>query len=326
MTAALTYSAQPSLALLSAPSGSVFTGSTATAPFSVQALQADGFTPIAGEPVTFSATAGQVQFNACSASICTVLTDSLGNATTTVMPLAPGVITLSAASAVGTQTPSFTAIARIQTITAVNPMQYIAAGATFSWTPEVLLADNAASTVGLPVQWQSNTDLISLTPNVSTTDAQSSANTTAVTGPLSGGAVATATACAWASICTVFTAIGVDPSQWQLQIVSGGSQSLTAADSFAPVVLQVTDSASHPIAGAVVQINQTLEPWGSPCPDRGRCPIAPVYESSSSTLTSDSNGLISIIPLEIAGSSEVTNIAAATGTQGFVSFTVQKQP
>ncbi len=325
MSAALAYVAQPSLTLISAPSDAVFTGIAAPTEFTVQALASDGVTPIAGQAVTFSSTAGQVQFNACGGTSCVVLTDISGKAATTVTALSAGAVTLSASSAVGTQTVSFTALARQQSITALNPVEYIAAGAEVSWTPVVTLADNAAPTDGLTVQWQGAAGAV-VNPAITMSDTASSSQTTVLAGPLASGITATIGACAWTSICTAFSVVGVDPSQWQLQIVSGGTQSLRSADTFGPVVLRVTDAASHPVAGAVVQIEQTLEPWGPPCPDHGRCPVAPVYGSLASTLTSDMNGLVTVTPLEAQGQAEVTNIAVATGTEGFVSFTVQKEP
>lgn len=325
MSAALSYVAQPSLTLVSAPSGAVFTGLAAPAAFTVQAVASDGVTPIAGQAVTFSSTAGQVQFNACGGTSCVVLTDVSGKATTTVTALSAGAVTLSASSAVGTQTVSFTALARQQSITALNPVEYIAAGAEVSWAPLVALADNAAPTDGLTVQWQGSAGVV-VDPAITIFDTTSSARTSVLAGPLASGTTGKIGACAWKSICTAFSVVGVDPSQWQLQIVSGGAQSLEAADTFAPAVLRVTDAASHPVAGAVVQIDQTLGPWGPPCPDHGRCPIAPVYGSSASTVTSDVDGLVTVTPLEVQGQAEVTNIAAASGTQGFISFTVQKQP
>jgi hypothetical protein len=75
-----------------------------------------------------------------------------------------------------------------------------------------------------------------------------------------------------------------------------------------------------------VQVHQTVDAWQMACPDRGRCPVAPVYNSSASSATSDADGLITVTPVQIPGVAEITNIAAAAGTQGFLSFAVQKQP
>ena len=87
-----------------------------------------------------------------------------------------------------------------------------------------------------------------------------------------------------------------------------------------PVVMQVTDGAGHPVAGAGVNVYQTVDGAGVGCPDRGRCPVAPVYESGVVQLVSDDNGLVSIAPLQQMGVAETTNIAVAVGTQGFISL------
>ncbi|MCU1225672.1 MAG: hypothetical protein JWQ42_3765 [Edaphobacter sp.] len=327
MTAALSYAAPtPVLNLLSGPSGTVFVGDTTTVPFKVQAIAADGVTPLASQSITFTASGASVQFNACGASICTLLTDASGIASTSVTPQSPGNITLTATATAGTQTASFTAITRVRTITPLNPVQYIAAGATVLWTPEVFLSDNSAPTTAIPVNWQTISGPMHLSPATSATDLQGIAQTQATTGPLQPDSQATASACAWTMICTNFIAQGVNPNEWRLILVSGAGQSVPAAGTLAPVVLRVIDAASHPVAGAIVQIHQTIDAWQPDCPDRGRCPIPPVYNASTSAITSDVNGLITITPLEIAGVPGVTNIVAATGAKGFLSLALQKQP
>ncbi len=327
MTSALSYAAPvPVLNLVTAPSGTVFVGDTAPVPFAVRAIAADGVTPLAGQSITFTASSSIVSFGACGAATCTILTDASGTASTTVTPQAPGAITLTATGSVGTQTVSFTAVTRVRTLTPVKPVQYIAAGATVLWTPQVILADNSAYTTAVPVSWNATSGPILVTPATSTSNSQGIAQTQAITGPLQANAQAIASACAWTTICTTFTAVGVDPSQWQLILVSGAGQSVPATGTLAPVVLRVTDAAAHPIAGARVEIHQTVEAWQPPCPDRGRCPIPPVYGSSTTTATSDADGLITLTPLQLPGVPGVTNIAAATGTQGFLSLSLQKQP
>jgi len=330
MTAALNYATpQPTLILISAPTGQLFTNTPASTAFVVKALQSDGITPIPNTAVTFSATGpttGPVRFDSCGAATCTISTDSTGTISTTITPLAPGPITLTASSAIGTVTASFTAFTRVQTINALTPALYLAAGATVSWTPQVSLTDNGSPTVNLPVQWTPLSGPTTFDPAVSLADSASTAQTTATTGPLAANQQATAQACAWTTICTTFTATGVDPSQWQLDLLSGAGQSLNAPDTFAPVSLRVLDPAGHPIAGAPVIIHQAVEPWTIPCPDQGRCPIPPIYNASTTTLTSALDGTISITPLTLPGQPELTRIAVAAGTQGFLSLTLQKQP
>lgn len=281
---------------------------------------------MANQPVTFTSIGGAVRFGACAASTCNLTTNASGSVSTTVTPLDAGTITVSAASAYGTQTASFTALDRIRTIDPLTPVQYIAPNTVVLWKPQVSLADNSASTAGVIVNWHTVSGPVLLSPTQSPANAQGIAQTLATAGPLAAGAKATASVCTWTTVCTTFATQAVDPADWRIEIVSGAGQSVGAADTLLPLTLRVVDTASHPIAGAVVQIHQTIESWQMPCPDRGQCPIAPIADAQVSSAISDVNGLITITPLQITGQAEVTNIVAATGTQGFVSLALQKQP
>jgi hypothetical protein len=327
MTGALSYAAPvPILSLLTGPSGTVPVGQSIVTPFAVRVMAADGVTPVVNETITLTAAGGSVQFAACGASTCPIVTDANGVASTLVTPTSPGSITLHATGIDGAATASFNAVTRVQTLTLQRPLQYVAAGTTFVSTLLAAATDNLAPTQGTVVNWQATAGAIIFSPANSIVDSQGNTQTVATIGPLTPGSQAAASACAWTTICTTFTAIGVDPAEWRLEVVSGAGQSLHAADTFAPVVLRVTDIAAHPIAGATVEIHQTIEPWTMPCPDSGRCPIAPVYNSSLNSVITDADGLITVILLEAAGAAEITNLAAATGTQGFLSLALQKQP
>ena len=325
MTSALSYAAPvPTLNTRAAPRGTVFIGDTA--PFTVQAIAADGVTPLVNQSIAFTTTGADAIFGACAAATCSVLTDVNGIASITVIPQAPGDVALAATGTAGTQTDVFTAAARVRTMTALNPEQYVAAGASVVWNPRVALADNSASTIGVPVSWSGASGQMLVTPSVSTADAQSVAQAQATAGPLAAGGEATITACAWIATCTSFTAIGVDDGQLQIVIVSGEGQSISATGTLAPVVLRVTDAGSHPVAGALVGIHQTLDAWQPPCPDHGRCPVPAVYGTSTTSEISDANGLVAIVPMQMAGVPGVTSIAAASGPNGFVSLALQQQP
>src|SRR5205085_5306001 len=100
----------------------------------VQVLQADGVTPVIGEAVTFTTTIGAVQFAACGAATCTLHTDANGIASTLVTPQTPGDIGLQATGVDGTAIAYFTAITHVRSATAVQPIEYVAAGATVAWT------------------------------------------------------------------------------------------------------------------------------------------------------------------------------------------------
>jgi hypothetical protein len=327
MTQALSYAAPvTTLSLLTAPAGTVIVGQQALVPFAVQVLQADGVTPVVSETVTFTTTAGAVQFAACGAATCSLHTDTNGIASTLVTPQAPGGITLQAVGVDGTAVASFTAITQVRTATAVQPIEYVAAGATVAWTPQLNLADNTASTAGVLVDWRTVSGAIVALPGQSRANLQGAASTLATAGPLEPGTQALLSGCAWTNICATFTTQGVDPSELRLVAVSGGGQIVAASGALSPVLLLVTDAASHPVAGAAVQIYQTVDAWQLSCPDRGRCPIPPVLASTQYSLISDTNGLLTITPQQLVGVAETTNLAAATGTQGFLSLTLEKQP
>jgi hypothetical protein len=226
----------------------------------------------------------------------------------------------------GVQVALFTAVALLRTATALQAAEYVAEGATVVWTPQLALTDNSASTAGVVVSWSTTSGAIVLSPAQTQASAQGVAETVATIGPLTAGAQAVASGCAWSSVCASFTAYGVAAANLRLAVVSGANQVVGANNTLVPVVLMVTDTDSDPVAGAVVQIYQTVSAWGPACPGRGRCPIAPVIASSTSSMTSDASGRITVTPQQVAGVAGVTNLAAATGTQGFVSLTLQEQP
>jgi hypothetical protein len=326
MGQALTYGTPaPTLNLVTAPSGVVPLGQTDAIPFAVLALAADGVTPIAGETITFTAS-GAVSFGACGANTCSVATNASGIASTGVTPLAAGPLTLSAAGSSGTVTASFTGAVEIRTAGAANPVEYIAAGAVASWTPQVSLSDNLTSTAGVAVTWLPVSGAINVSPGVSSATAQGTAQALATAGPLAAGAQATARACAWATVCATFAAQGVDAADLRIAIVSGAGQSVSASSTLVPVVFQVTDVAGHPVDGASVAIHQTIDAWQAACPARGRCPVAPANGSAALSVASDASGLVTVTPIQTAGAAGITSIAAAIGTQGFVSLSIQKHP
>jgi hypothetical protein len=327
MTQALSYAAPlTTLSLLTSPAGAVVLGQQATVPFAVQVLQGDGVTPVVGEAVTFTTTTGAVQFAACAAATCTLHTDANGIASTFVTPETSGALTLQAAGIDGTATASLTAITQVRTATAVQAVEYVAAGATVAWTAQLNVADNTASTTGVLVDWRTISGTVAALPHQSQVDSQGVASTLATAGPLASGAQALLSACAWIDVCATFTTQGVDPADLSLVAVSGAGQVVSASGALTPVVLLVTDASSHPVAGATVQVYQTVDSWQLPCPDRGRCPIPPVLASTQYSLISDANGLLTITPQQLVGVPETTNLAAATGTQGFLSLTFEKQP
>ena len=325
MYGALTYggSAPDQMKLVSAPSGPVQVGTTATVPFAVRVLQGDGVTPVAGVPVTFTASGAAVNFGACLALPCVALTDATGMASTTVTPTAFGTVTVQAAAVGAVQTATFNAMAR--SVVMAHPEEYIAAGATVNWTPQASVVQNGAPAAGATVAWTA-TGGMTVSPGSGLVNSQGMAQVAAVAGPLAAGAQATGQICVWTTVCANFAAVAVAPPAWRIAVIDGAGQTVPVAGTFAPVVLIVTDGSGDPVAGAPVAVYQTVNPAAMPCPARGRCPALPLLASSVVAAVSDANGLVDVVPMQLAGMAEITNIAVATGTQGFASLSPQQGP
>ena len=327
MSGALSYAAPvPTLNLLSAPSGTVLLGQQAAVPFAVQVLGGDGVTPVVGAAVTFSAIAGTVQFAACGAPVCILLTNARGIASTLVTPQTSGTIMLQASGVDGTAKASLNALAEMKAATAVQPVEYIAAGAIVQWSPQLAASDTVFSTTGALVNWQTISGLVVASPAQSQVSDEGTAQTLATAGPLAPGGQALLSGCAWTSVCATFATQGVDLADLRLVAVGGADQTVPASSNLTPVVVRVTDTAGDPVAGAVVEVYQTVDAWQLPCTDRGRCPNPPMLASSSSSMTSDVSGLVTIAPQQVEGTAATTKLAVAAGTQGFLSLTLEKQP
>jgi hypothetical protein len=325
MSNALTYggSAPDQMTLISAPSGTVQVGTVAIVPFTVRALLSDGATPAVGMPVTFTASGATVLFGACNAGTCVLMTDATGLASTTVTPTAFGAVTIQAAAVAVTQVATFNAIAR--SVTMAQTDEFIAAGTTVAWTPQASVVQNGAPAAGVTIAWTASGGMV-VSPGSSLVNSQGVAQIAAIAGPIAAGTQASGQACAWIAICANFAATAVAPSAWQLAVSSGAGQSVAMPGTLAPVVMIVTDRSGDPVAGALVALHQTVNAAAIPCPPRGRCPVVPLLVSSVTTAVSDANGLVSVIPMQLAGVAETTNIAAATGTQGFTYLSLEQGP
>jgi hypothetical protein len=135
----------------------------------------------------------------------------------------------------------------------------------------------------------------------------------------------TVTGCAWTTICATWTVSGVDPSQWLIAPTSGAAQTLHATQTASPVVLQVTDTAAHPLAGASVTLYQTDYGWEGLC-TTARCASAPVLAASQTSTISEANGQVTLTPLQRLNIAQTIAIAAATGSYGFATTTLSIAP
>jgi IPT/TIG domain len=226
--------------------------------------------------------------------------------------------------------PAAAAPTQAESMLAVTPVVYVAAGETVPVVEQVAASAGGAVSPGVSVSWTVTAGAMVLPdaggvgPVVTTTDGNGLSGVTATVGPLTGGAQAVGSACAWTSVCGSFAAVGVDPSLWTPGVVTGGGQMVAAGGVLLPLVVQVTDGAGHAVIGAPVTIYQTVTPY-EVCPAEGRCAVAPVIGSSTTAAVSDGNGLVTVTPLEVGAEAEVTNVAVSTGTQGFLTVVLVRQ-
>jgi hypothetical protein len=309
------------LSQISVPIGPVFVGNAAAPAFSVKVLA--GNTPVSGRNVTFSVTNGAATIAGCFANPCIFASNSTGIASIVITPIAPGTIAFQAADGAALLAGSFLSVANVETLSAVVPQLYLAAGASVSWNLAANAMLNGAPAAGVPVAWTGSTGL-TVAASSSLTANSGTATIAALAGPLT--APASARACAWSTACASFTALPVTASALTVQIVGGNAQSVSAGAALVPVVAQITDGAGHPVAGASVTILQTVTERSVACPLQGRCPAAPVLASGSVLTVSDIGGLVTIVPLSFNGVATDTNIAVTAGTQGFATAVLERSP
>ncbi|SNT27280.1 IPT/TIG domain-containing protein [Granulicella rosea] len=321
----------PQLKVLSVPANGSVIGAVAAQPFKVQLVDGSG-APMAGYPVALlPRQTGNALMLGCAQQVsCWFSTDANGTVSTVVEPMVAGEVDLQAV--VGSlsllATVSFQASAGQASVTAVQPSLYVAEDATVNWTVGAVLQWNGAAAVGQVVTWTGSAGF-SLGSGQSGlfqtgTNGVGATQASAVVGPLAANAIASAAACSWGTVCVGFQATGVSASLLRALVVSG-TGSVVSGGSPTPVVLQVIDTAGHPVAGAAVTIYQTANE-ALACPAQGRCPAAPVMASATSSGVSDTGGLLSVTPLVWAGGAGVTHMAASVGTQGFVALELSTIP
>ncbi len=325
---ALTYTQAPDLLQVVSAPASLETDVTAAVPFAVKVLASDGITPVAGAAVSFSVSANAGSLGTCGKLIqCTAVTDSNGIVQTTVAgdSLATAAISAIEMSGGATIRLVLAVTAPVRSASLSSSVQYAAEGANGSWTLSLSAVQDGVPASGVPVTWSVSPGL-TLVPGAAATGAPGTAAVTVSGTALVPGSVNSVTGCAWATYCATWTLNVVAQSEWRVTVANGAGQSVAAGGTLVPVGLLVQDSAGHALQGAPVALFQRVLGWEGLCASAGACPAAPVLASSQATVTSDSNGMLSATPLQVAGVPQTVEIAASTGSQGFVTLTLVKSP
>jgi hypothetical protein len=342
----LTYKAAADVIQVVSAPAALATGVVAATPFAVRVLASDGAAPVAGASVQFAVTAGSAALG-CGAS-CSVTTDATGLAQTTLAGVAAGSVTVSATvktpGVMGVQMVQITLVdtSPVETASVGTGVQYLAAGAAGEWTVPLLATQGGVAAAGAPVSWTAAGPGLTLSATQGVTGTAGTAAVSVSVQAIAAGSTNTVTGCAWGTVCATWTVYGVAPPQWTVGVSSGAGQSVRlggvsgagvgvgsgagSGPTLGPVALAVTDGAGHALPGATVTVFQTVYAWEGACPVQGPCPAAPVLETSQTTAMSDANGMVQIAPLEMAGVAQVVQIAAATGTEGFVTLSLTVTP
>ncbi len=313
---------------VSAPS-TLKTGETATTAFAVQVLATDGVTPLAGATVDLSVTTGTAQLNACgSAASCWVTSDSNGRVQSSVTGVAGGAVVLTATEISGGATVQvrLTDLDPVRSVALSSTTAFVAAGGSGgTWTLRLSAVEDGTAGTGVPVKWSSGAG-VNVSAASGTTGADGSSTVTVGVGSLASGATGTLTACAWETVCTTWTVTSVDPSQWQVTLVSGAGQSTASGGTLLPVKVLVTDAAGDPLQGAALTVWQRVLGWEGLCATPGACPAAPVLNSAEASMNADADGGVSITPLQVAGQPQTLQIALSWGQTGFLTCTLVTTP
>lgn len=329
MAAALTYTSGADLLQeISAP-GSLSTGDTASTAFAVKVLAADGVTPLGGATVNLGVTTGTAQLNACgTAASCWVTSDSNGQVQSGVTGIAGGAVILTATEISGGATVQVKLVDTdpVRSVALSDTTAFVAAGGSGgSWVLRLSTIQNGAAEAGVLVTWSAGIG-VSVSAASGTTAADGTAAASVHVGALASGTTGTLTACAWSVVCTTWTVTSVDPSLWQVSLVSGAGQSVILGGSLLPMGILVTDAAGHTLQGAAISVWQRVLGWEGLCAGPAACPAAPVLSSVEAVVNADGDGAVSVSPLQIMGQPQTLEVAISWGQTGFLTCTLVTTP
>jgi hypothetical protein len=340
LSGVVTYGAGPNdiLRLVAGANPRTPVGGQAPNPIRVQALAGDGVTPVAGASVFFTASPA-VAFAACSGGAsCTVLTDQSGQASSLVSVLTAGTITITAQLAPA----SYTSPQQVQTtllgtesaldLSLLSPRVWIAQGATANVTLTARVLSNGTPIKGRTVNYYLIQGSATLNPPSAQTNSNGYASSTLQISSLPGDVQVSVCVEPGDAPCDTFYGTAVPASSLRLQAVAGDLQFITAAASFQPLTVRVTDTSTppDPVLGVSVMFQSLLGRTNNDAPivsggdtiiTRDAMPI--ILGMSQAFVTSDANGLASIQPSD--GGFQGALAILGTVTAGFGSLPFQLQ-
>jgi hypothetical protein len=317
-------------------------GTQANNPITVRVLAAGGLTPIAGATVSWSA-GNSATLSACGgASACSAVTDESGIASTWIAPAVTGDSTLTATLAPGaypsSKSVSATVVGTESTLAIglTSPYSWVVAGATVTLPLTARVMNNVAPVSGDTVNFTVAQGSGSLSSSSAVTSGSGYASVTLTLTNIAAQVQVSACVAPTNSPCQSFYVTPVASSLLKLQPVAGTGQAITLGQSFHPVIVRVTDSASppDPVLGATVAFQTTImrpagsAPAGGSGEDNASNPALPVILSITQTSNaSDANGLASLTPSTggFSGPLEI-QVSATAGTAAALQYVLLAFP
>jgi hypothetical protein len=331
--------ATDSIKLISGTNPATPVGGQAPGPFTVQVVESDGVTPVAGASVQFTSSP-LVAFSACSGSTnCTVLTDQSGIGSTYMTVLSAGAMTLTAKLAPATYPnpkqlqATLLGISTQLDLSLATPSVWIAQGAPFSLPISARVLSSGTPVSGRMLNYQITHGNATLGAASAQTDANGNASVSLQSSSKATAVQVSVCVAPNNNPCQIFNATVVPVASLQLQGVAGTLQIAPPGQTFQPVVVRVTDSATppHSVLGASVVLlsyigrmpqNQPIVWAGEAGISQPEMPV--ILAKSQTTVQSDINGTATV-PIAAQGiSGNIAIVGSATAGSNSVEFVAQQ--
>ena len=298
-----------------------------TAPMNTVPIGVPDLPPAGGVIVTYALTSGAATL-ACGLPACSVTATGDGRASMNVTATGGtwSIVTVSLTNGSNLQAQFVGGTPPV--LSALTPLQSVAAGATITWTVQALVLNNGVPAAAQSVAWQTTANGFTVQGSAPASTNSSGIATQALTvGPLAEGQLATIDACLnGTSQCVAFTAIGARPEYAVLEAVSDATQSLSVEGTPGQITLRLLDMDGNPMAAGSVALYQALYAWAPPCAAHGVCPPSNLLASQTATATSALDGTVSFTPATLSG--VATNLLglAASGNTSTIPISVEQHP
>ena len=311
------------LTLLSAPANTIPVG--VPVPFSVTALGSN-LAPAGGVTVIYTVTSGTATLG-CGQAACSVASTGDGRAAMNVLATDKNWSIVTASLTNGSNLQAQFAGGTAPAISAITPLQSVAAGAAITWNVQAQVMSNGMPAAGQSVTWQTSASGFAVQNATATSDAGGIATQTLTVGPLTEGQLATIQACLnGTSQCVTFSAIGARAEYAALEAVSGTAQTMSVQGTPAPIVLRLIDTQGNQMAAGTVSLYQAVYAWAPSCGAHSVCPPAKLLATQTAAATSALDGTVTFSPATLPGVATSMIGVAASGGTSTVNITLEQHP